>query len=143
MCIHHRQGAKGTQFGRSLQIVSASNTYPVQTNDIPKLRGDRIHCIPLHDTQDTQPELRPMRAAQCPSQFLQFSSCFYQPLVFFMSSQQPQNDIIHCSAENRAMPLDVKPPSTIFWVLSCKKISFNLNGYGCRYRSIRNVPRND
>lgn len=143
MCIHHRQGAMGTQSGRSLKTVSASNTYLIQRKDIPKLRGDWIYSIPLHNTQDAKPELRPMRTIQCPSQFMQFPSCFYQPLVLFVSSQQPQNDIVHSCAENRAMPLNVKSPSTVFWILSCKKISSNLNGYWCRYWSIRDVPRND
>lgn len=68
-----------------------------------------------------------MGRVDCSPQLVQHASCLDQSLVFFISAEKSQDDVIHGCPEHRALALDMESPSAI-WILSSEEIASNLCG---------------
>jgi hypothetical protein len=92
----------------------------------PNLRGNRVDTLPFHDTQNTKPELGPVRPVDGTSKLVQKASSFNHAWIILADTNQTQSNVIQRSTKNGAVTFNVKAPTTIFGVLAGKQITLDL-----------------
>lgn len=73
----------------------------------PQLWWNRVYNIPFCDSQDAQPEFRPVRPIDCSAHMMQFASRLDQPWFFFTGPQYPQDGVIQGCPKDGAVPFNM------------------------------------
>ena len=108
----------------------------------PQLWRHGVHSLPLHHSESSQPELRPMWCIDRSPKRMQHPPRLDHPLVLLTGTQKPEHNIRHRRPVRRALSLNMQTPASISPVLPGEEIPLDLSCNWVRNRRLRHIPPN-
>jgi hypothetical protein len=108
--------------------------------NIPQLRRDRIHNVPLHHPKHSHPEFGPMRRLQRTTHLPKRTPRLPHALILSVDSENPQSCIVHNDPKHAALAFDMQSPTAIFRMRSREEVGLYFGRVVGRNRRLGDVP---